>query len=113
MQSVNIAITDEGALDIRSNEPIGVQDILALTLNAQLAVLNKVLEEAPEDIKEDVKKDLFDMYNLGASNILAAFAPEFEVHPELDVHEMLAEENAAIDSAYAAYEKVMKETDAS
>ena len=113
MKSINIAITDEGRLDLRCSEEMHVQEVLEITLNAQLAALKQVVDKTPEEHKEEVKKDLFDMYNLGASNILDAFAPEIEVHPELDVHEMLAKENEIIDTAYEAYEKVMKETDAS
>ena len=100
MKSINIAITDEGAMDFRCSEPMQIQDVLALTMNAQLAALNKVLSEIPEKDKDAVKKDLFDMYNLGASNVLSVFAPEIEVHPELDVEEMLKVENDIIDAAY-------------
>lgn len=80
-----------------------ILDVLELLGNASLHLMKHCVEEAPEALKDTITKDLYDKYNCMASNILSAFDPEADLHPNLTEKAILEMENKLIDREYKKY----------
>ena len=50
---------------------------------AQLNFMRTIMQSVPEKHLLEMKQLLFDEYNEAASNLLAAFAPEIDLRPDL------------------------------
>ena len=86
-----ISITQDGMM--LSSEELHVADYINITLAAQLNMFNDILNNAKEEDRDAVRGELYDMYNLAASAFLKAFAPEFELRPDLTEEAILRAEN--------------------
>ena len=86
-----ISITQDGMM--LSSEELHVADYINITLAAQLNMFNDILHRTDEEDRERTRGELYDMYNLAASAFLKAFAPEFELRPDLTEEAILRAEN--------------------
>lgn len=59
-------------------------------------------KDATDEQKEQFKHDLYDAYNQAASSVLALFAPELELRPDLTAEAILRAENEILDEKIAA-----------
>lgn len=82
MKSLTI-ILDESKLKLEASEPLNIYDIINLTCNAVLSVMNNTVNDAPEELKQDIKEHLFDLFNETASVVLAQFAPDIPLRPDI------------------------------
>jgi hypothetical protein len=74
---------------------------MQLLFSAQLRILQTAVEKAPDDLKDKLKGYFYDVYNLEASGVLALFAPEIEMRPDLTAEAILAAENQILDQVKA------------
>lgn len=90
MKTITIQFDEETKkVEIQISDPTTYEDFLMLMLSASVTFANKVLEAAPEEHKHAVKGQLYDLLNIGASNALHTFAPEFEpTHTEYEEAEL-------------------------
>lgn len=86
-----ISITQDGM--VLSSEQLHVTDYINITLAAQLNIFKDILNNAKEEDRDKVRDDLYDMYNLGASAFLKAFAPDLELRPDLTEEAIMRAEN--------------------
>lgn len=83
MKSITIQLTKENELSVTASDAMSPLEVTDLTLSALLAMYNSILYDAPQDLKEELKEFLFQMFNVSASALLAQFAPEIELRPDL------------------------------
>lgn len=91
-----IKLLDDGTMRLQSDNPILLDDFISATMSAQLAMMNRCVDEAPDDIKPGVQSSIYDMYNAAASHTLTKFAPNLELHPNLTTQAILEAENKII-----------------
>lgn len=80
-------------LQLSSDKPVKLDDLMTILFTLQLTSLQNCLKNAPDEQKDEVKNLLYDNYNAGASNVLYLFAPDKELHPDLTVEAMKAAED--------------------
>ena len=83
MKQITITLKDDNQLAVTASEAIDFPTMLDLTLSAVLAMLNSTVEHTPKQHKQDVKQLLFDSFNQAASTVLAQFAPEIDLRPDI------------------------------
>lgn len=80
----------ENELRLQTEQPLGFEDILNLTLSAVLSMANEITNNAPADKRQQVKEYLFDQINLSVSALLAQFAPEIDLRKDIQAEAILA-----------------------
>ena len=92
MIELTIKLTEDKNLNISANRPLSFEDTVDLTLSTVLAMMNATLADTPEDKKEAVKEYLFQAFNISASALLAQFAPDIELRPDITEEAILQAE---------------------
>lgn len=92
MKELTIISNEDGSIQVQANAPLTLNDILDLTLSANLAVMNSSLENVPTENKEQLKEHLFNTFNIAASALLAQFAPEIDLRPDITEEALLKAE---------------------
>lgn len=84
MKSITITLTDNETIQTEASEPLSFEDMLDLTLSATLGVMNTIKQQA-QDTKEQeqLEEYLFAMFNDAASALLAQFAPDLDLRPDI------------------------------
>lgn len=75
-------------------------DALKLLLGGILFTIqhaHATISDVHPEKAEEVKRELYDLVNIGASNILKKFAPEFELRPDLTAEAIMKAENEILD----------------
>ena len=101
---------DNQKVSIRADENLSFPEVMQAMSTAILHIMrdctdftvNQILAQNPDQdqaaLKEAAtkrcKEELYDMFNCAASNVLCAFAPEIEAHPDLTAQALLDAENA-------------------
>jgi len=97
MRDNKITITiKDGQVTTHNKVPIPIFDTIEVFLKVTLAAMNQVVSNASEEARPKVKEDLYELFNIAASNTLAIFAPEIEMRPDLTVQAILEKENEII-----------------
>jgi hypothetical protein len=96
---MHIQIKDD-KIRFHTDKPANPLDILTVLFTVQLGMMNDLVSKAPEASKEEIRNDLYDKYNYGASNILAKFAPDLELHPNLTTEAILKAENEILEKNF-------------
>lgn len=89
---IKIKIRETG-ISAESSVPLPIDELLLVYLSLCLNAMKQLAEQAPEDLKVKLKDTLYDMFNYGASNVLAKFAPEIEKRAHLTTDAILKAEN--------------------
>lgn len=97
--NININVTDKG-VDLKVDQPTNIQELLAALFSAQLGAMKGLLDKVPDEHKQVIKEDLYDKYNIGASNVLHFLAPDLDLRPDLTVDAILEAENKIINERY-------------
>ena len=80
-----------------TDKPLPFDDLMTVFLTLTLGAMNNIVDGLDkEELKIAAKGALYDMFNVGASNVLAKFAPEFELRPNLTTQAILEAENRII-----------------
>ena len=79
----------ENELRLQTEQSLGFEDILNLTLSAVLSMANEITNKAPDENKQQVKEYLFDQINLAASALLSQFAPEIDLRKDIQAEAIL------------------------
>lgn len=79
----------ENELRLQTEQPLGFEDILNLTLSAVLSMANEITNNAPADKRQQVKEYLFDQINMAASSLLAQFAPEIDLRKDIQAEAIM------------------------
>lgn len=79
----------ENELRLQTEQPLGFEDILNLTLSAVLSMANEITNNAPADKRQQVKEYLFDQINLSVSALLAQFAPEIDLRKDIQAEAIM------------------------
>ena len=96
----------ENELRLQTEQPLGFEDILNLTLSAVLSVATTITNNAPDANKQQVKEYLFDQINMAASSLLAQFAPEIDLRKDIQAEAILTlEEQILTERAQAMLDK--------
>ena len=82
------------------DKSLTIVDLLQVTSTGILCAMQSIVQAAPEEMRQSVKEDLYDTYNLAASNLLSFFAPEIEARPNLTTQAILKAENEIIEKEY-------------
>ena len=80
----------ENELRLQTEQPLGFEDILNLSLSAVLSMANEITNKADPNQKQAVKEYLFDQINMAASALLAQFAPEIDLRKDIQAEAILA-----------------------
>ena len=92
MKALTITLTDENQLKVTASEPLDPSTLVDMSLSACLAMMSSIVDEAQEDDKQKVKEYLFDLFNISASALLAQFAPDIDLRPDLTEEAILIKE---------------------
>ena len=92
MKNLTISITDDKEFKLTSDTPLTTYDIINLCMNACLAALNSNVKDVPSEHVEPIKEHLFDVFNEAASALLAQFAPEIDLRPDITEEAILQTE---------------------
>ena len=79
----------ENELRLQTEQPLGFEDIINLSLSAVLSVATTIANNAPDDKRQQVKEYLFDQINLAASALLSQFAPEIDLRKDIQAEAIL------------------------
>lgn len=79
----------ENELRLQTEQPLGFEDILNLSLSAVLSMATRITEDAPADKRQQVKEYLFDQINMAASSLLAQFAPEIDLRKDIQAEAIM------------------------
>lgn len=91
-----LKLLDDGTLQLHTDSPILLDDFITATLTAQLSMMKRCVDDAPAETQQGIQQNIYDMYNAAASHVLAKFAPELELHPNLTTQAILEAENKII-----------------
>lgn len=80
---LTITLTDNKELHMEADTPLTPLQLIDLTLSANLAMMNATLKSAPNKDKQKIKEYLFDTFNVAASSLLAQFAPDIPLRPDI------------------------------
>lgn len=78
------------------SDPVPYEEFVEVAYNAILTVSHNLLKDVEEEHVTEVKGKMYDLINIGASNILNAFAPELELRPNLTTEAILRAEDEII-----------------
>lgn len=90
----------DGKVSLKARGPICLEELILIVSTGLLSAMKTLVMQATDAEKESVKKDLYDMYNIAASNTLTYFAPELEKHTTLTEQAILNAENEIINAEH-------------
>ena len=112
---INIA-EEDGKVSFKLAGSFTAEDVVLTCNTVILSVMNQLVNSYEKTLAEaakgpvtdqkvrekvaELKGMLYDFYNVNASNLLAAFAPEFEKNPDLTTQAILKAENDLIEEKY-------------
>lgn len=96
-----IELTDDNRVLFSQDQAAPFTQISLMLYSVMLNYANSVIDIVPEAAKAAVKAEIYDIINIGASNVLGKFAPEIEVRPNLTTEAILKAENEIIKSKTA------------
>lgn len=115
--SIKIKIKDD-KVSVEANRGVTTPEYMELLAKVNLAIMQQTVAMADEQHKEVITNELYDLYNIAASNTLMLFAPGKELRPNLTAQAILEAENAIIDREFKKtkkdpeYKSPIRETDA-
>ena len=83
-----------------TKKPIDLPTFFQVLFTAMLTAMNSVVDAQTSEDKKQCTEDVYDLFNIGASNTLDFFAPEIELRPNLTTQAILKAENEIIEEAY-------------
>lgn len=92
---IKIKLVDD-TLDIKTKGNIDIDLLLQMLCTAALGSMNNIISQIPEETKEEAKALVYDQANMAFSRTLEAFAPEYELRPNLTAQAILEAENRII-----------------
>lgn len=92
-----LTITEKG---FQLGEGVNFADFLHAIINVTLTFMMMLRDQQETDEgKKEVEGVLYDAFNVAASNLLYAFAPDEHLRPDIDNEAILAMENQMLDEA--------------
>ena len=117
---INIA-EEDGKVSFKLAGSFTAEDVILVCNTVILSAMNQLVGNYEKVLNESVtgpaadqkwgekvaelKGMLYDFYNVNASNLLVAFAPEFEKNPDLTTQAILKAENDLIEEKYDELKK--------
>lgn len=92
----------ENSIGVKADGPVTAYDMTDLLLSTLLGQYNSMVTEATEELKEPVREHLFDVFNQAASTLLAQFAPDIDMRPDIMADAILAEEQKIANTLLAS-----------
>lgn len=122
-RAINI-IEQDGKIAFKLEGPFTAEDVILICNTVCLSAMNQLVESYTKTLNNSIKGPvndqiftqklselkgmLYDFYNVNASNVLKAFAPELEQHPDLTEQAILKAENELIEQKYEELKKENK-----
>jgi len=119
-RAINI-IEENGKVAFKLEGSFTAEDVILICNTVCLSAMNQLVESYTKTLNSSVKGPvndqiltekiselkgmLYDFYNVNASNLLNAFAPELEQHPDLTTQAILKAENELIEEKYEELKK--------
>jgi predicted metal-dependent hydrolase len=97
--SIKIKIKND-QLTVEANRGVTSPEYMEIFAKVNLAIMQQTLANASEENRARIEDELYDLYNIAASNTLMLFAPGKELRPNLTAQAILEAENAIIDREY-------------
>lgn len=91
MKTIKITLKDN-ELHVNTQN-VTLQEFTNMLMSAQLNAMTQTLNNAPTDQQPQVKEFLFDDFNQAASALLAQFAPDIDLRPDLQEEAILQAED--------------------
>lgn len=117
---INIA-EEDGKVSFKLSGAFTAEDVILVCNTVILSAMNQLVGNYEKALAEgakgpaadqkwgekvaELKGMLYDFYNVNASNLLVAFAPEFEKNPDLTTQAILKAENDLIEEKYDELKK--------
>lgn len=85
---ITVELTKDATIKTTTTNTIPFNTLNNMLLTAVLSAMNAIMEQARRDHlpykqKQELKEYLFDEFNMAASTLLATFAPDIELRPDL------------------------------
>ncbi len=97
---ITIEVNDNNQLMTKLEGNVTLDSLTTALCTVQLGAMKQAVLLSPEETKEAATQTIYDLYNLAASNLLATFAPEIEMRPDLTATAILEMENKIIEEHY-------------
>lgn len=94
---------DDTRVGVTTEEPLSLIQFNNIVLTATLEFMETILQNAPDESKAQLKELIFNEFNDAASNLLARFAPEIDMRPDITEQAMLEAEVNYIDRKLAKH----------
>jgi spore germination protein GerM len=78
-----------------------ITDLIQVLSTVILNAMKSLVKAAPIGKQMELRNDLYDMYNMAASQTLRYFAPDLELHPGLTEQAIMEAENNIVNREYA------------
>jgi len=75
-----------------ADEPITLPVLTNMCMTTVYAAMSSILSDTPKEEQEDMKTYLFDVFNESASTLLARFAPDIPLRPDITEEAILRHE---------------------
>lgn len=89
---ITIELSEDMKVSAIATEAPTLQQITNMCLTTILSAMNNIMEVTPTEQKEEMKTYLFDHFNESASTLLARFAPEIDMRPDITEEAILIKE---------------------
>lgn len=89
---LKLTLNENKQLSITTDTPMNTYAAINLFMNGCMSFMNANLAEVPDDLKQPVKEHIFDVFNEAASAVLAQFAPDINLRPDITEEAILQTE---------------------
>ena len=94
---ITVELTDTLEVKTSTDTNIQYKTMINMLMTAALSTMNAVMSQAKKDHlpykkKQELKEYLFDEFNVAASTLLATFAPDIELRPDITEEAILKAE---------------------
>jgi hypothetical protein len=115
-QTITFALGEDGKVGCSFQKPAALQDVLQILFTGSLAILKSytprpaVLTSSSTQNNDynEARGEIYDLFNVGASAVLEAYAPELALHPDLTTEAIFEAEKKLLQEKHGIPAKVVK-----
>ena len=74
---------ENDTLTLNTDCKTSISELTTILMTSQLEVMNQAIEDIPIEELPPIKEYIFDQVNLAMSEVLARFAPEIDMRPDI------------------------------
>lgn len=80
---ITITLDNHNQVHTQLSKSVSIPVYINTCLTSILATMNQAVAAAPPELRQQLKEHLFDSFNEAASSLLASFAPDIDLRPDI------------------------------